>query len=84
MRARFCQMPAKLHETADVASDENVRVRRVDVGCLFSAKFGSDVPMKRAGEPEEIAPSYVFLACDDSAYMTGQVLHPNGGEIVNG
>lgn len=48
------------------------------------AEFGSDVPMARAGEPEEVAPSYVFLASDDSSYMTGQILHPNGGEIVNG
>jgi NAD(P)-dependent dehydrogenase (short-subunit alcohol dehydrogenase family) len=48
------------------------------------ASFGSDVPMKRAGEPMEVAPCYVFLASTDSAYMTGQVLHPNGGEIVNG
>jgi NAD(P)-dependent dehydrogenase (short-subunit alcohol dehydrogenase family) len=48
------------------------------------AKFGSDVPMARAGEPEEVAPSFVFLASDDSSYITGQVLHPNGGEIVNG
>jgi NAD(P)-dependent dehydrogenase (short-subunit alcohol dehydrogenase family) len=47
-------------------------------------KFGSDVPMGRAGQPEEVAPCYVFLASDDSSYMTGQVLHPNGGEIVNG
>jgi NAD(P)-dependent dehydrogenase (short-subunit alcohol dehydrogenase family) len=46
--------------------------------------FGSDVPLKRAGQPEEVAPSYVFLASDDSSYMTGQVLHPNGGTIVNG
>jgi len=45
--------------------------------------FGSDVPMKRAGEPAEIAPCYVFLASNDASYMTGQVLHPNGGEIVN-
>lgn len=45
--------------------------------------FGSDVPMKRAGEPAEAASCFVFLACDDSSYMTGQVLHPNGGEIVN-
>jgi NAD(P)-dependent dehydrogenase (short-subunit alcohol dehydrogenase family) len=49
-----------------------------------AAKHGSDVPMRRAGEPVEIAPSYLFLACRDSSYMTGQVLHPNGGEIVNG
>jgi NAD(P)-dependent dehydrogenase (short-subunit alcohol dehydrogenase family) len=48
------------------------------------AEFGSDVPLERAGEPEEIAPSFVFLASADAAYMTGQVLHPNGGEIVNG
>ena len=46
--------------------------------------FGSDVPLRRPGQPEEIAPSFVFLACDDSSYMTGQVLHPNGGTIVNG
>ena len=46
--------------------------------------FGQDVPLGRAGQPEEIAPSYVFLASDDSSYMTGQVLHPNGGESVNG
>lgn len=45
---------------------------------------GSDTPLKRAGEPVEVAPSYLFLASDDSSYMTGQVLHPNGGEIVNG
>jgi NAD(P)-dependent dehydrogenase (short-subunit alcohol dehydrogenase family) len=48
------------------------------------ATFGSDVPLGRAGQPEEIAPSYVFLASDDSSYMTGQILHPNGGTIVNG
>lgn len=46
--------------------------------------FGSDVPMKRAGEPEEVAPCYVFLASDEASYITGQVLHPNGGEIING
>lgn len=46
--------------------------------------FGSDSPMGRAGQPSEVAPCYVFLASDDSSYITGQVLHPNGGEIVNG
>ncbi|BCA55972.1 putative oxidoreductase YhdF [Nitrospira sp. KM1] len=45
--------------------------------------FGSNVPLGRPGEPEEVAPSYVFLASDDSSYMTGQVLHPNGGTIIN-
>ncbi len=48
------------------------------------AEFGSDVPMKRAGETNEVAPCFLFLASEDSSYMTGQVLHPNGGEIVNG
>jgi NAD(P)-dependent dehydrogenase (short-subunit alcohol dehydrogenase family) len=46
--------------------------------------FGSDVPMGRAGEPAELAPAYVFLASEDSSYFTGQILHPNGGEIING
>ncbi|KTD18069.1 SDR family oxidoreductase [Legionella jordanis] len=46
-------------------------------------EFGSQVPMSRAGQPSEVAPSYVFLASADSSYMTGQVLHPNGGVIVN-
>ena len=47
-------------------------------------KFGSDAPMERAGQPNEVAPSFLFLASDDSSYITGQCLHPNGGEIVNG
>ena len=46
--------------------------------------FGSDTPMQRPGEPEEVANCFVFLASDDSSYITGQVLHPNGGEIING
>lgn len=47
-------------------------------------KFGSDVPLGRAGEPAEVAPCFLFLACADSSYMTGQMLHPNGGEVING
>jgi len=46
--------------------------------------FGTDVPLGRAGQPEEVASCFVFLASDDASYMTGQVLHPNGGEVVNG
>ena len=46
--------------------------------------FGSDVPLGRAGQPNEVAPCFVFLASEDASYITGQVLHPNGGEIVNG
>ncbi len=48
------------------------------------AEFGSDSPMGRPGQPAEVAPCYLFLASDDASYMTGQVLHPNGGEIING
>lgn len=48
------------------------------------AQHGSDSPMGRAGEPSEVAPAYLFLASDDGSFFTGQVLHPNGGEIVNG
>lgn len=47
-------------------------------------KFGTNTPMGRAGQPSEVAPCYVFLASDDTSYMSGQVLHPNGGEIING
>jgi NAD(P)-dependent dehydrogenase (short-subunit alcohol dehydrogenase family) len=48
------------------------------------ANFGKQVPMQRAGQPEELAPSYVFLASDDSSYISGQVIHPNGGDVING
>jgi NAD(P)-dependent dehydrogenase (short-subunit alcohol dehydrogenase family) len=48
------------------------------------AEFGSDVPMGRAGEPAEVAPAYLFLASEDASYVSGQVIHVNGGEIVNG
>lgn len=47
-------------------------------------QFGQNTPMKRAGQPAEVAPSYVFLASEDSSYMSGQILHVNGGTIVNG
>ena len=46
--------------------------------------FGEDTPMGRPGQPNEVAPAFLFLACEDSSYMSGQVLHPNGGMIVNG
>ena len=76
-------------------ADKRIRVNGVAPGPIwtplipstFPAKevetFGSDVPLGRPGQPEEIAPSYVFLASDDSSYMTGQILHPNGGTVVN-
>jgi NAD(P)-dependent dehydrogenase (short-subunit alcohol dehydrogenase family) len=46
--------------------------------------FGEDTPMGRPGQPNEVAPCFLFLACEDSSYMSGQVLHPNGGTVVNG
>ncbi|MEA5500528.1 SDR family oxidoreductase [Limnoraphis robusta Tam1] len=47
------------------------------------SNFGKQVPMKRPGQPKEVAPCFVFLASEDSSYMAGQVLHPNGGVVVN-
>ena len=77
-------------------ADKRIRVNAVAPGPIWTplipatfpakevATFGSDTPLGRAGEPEEVATSFVFLASDDSSYMTGQVLHPNGGRVVNG
>ncbi len=76
--------------------DRGIRVNAVAPGPIWTplipatfdeekvSEFGKNVPMKRPGEPAEVAPSYVFLASElDSSYMTGQVLHPNGGDINN-
>ncbi len=76
--------------------DRKIRVNAVAPGPVWTplivssmkpgqiATFGTDSPMGRAGQPAEIAPCFVFLASDESSFITGQVLHPNGGEIVNG
>lgn len=48
------------------------------------AQFGKNTPMKRPGQPDELAPSYVFLASEDASYITGQVIHVNGGTVLNG
>ncbi len=77
--------------------DDGIRVNAVAPGPIWTPlnpmggkppedieDFGKDTPMKRPGQPNEVAPAFLFLACDDSSYMTGQVLHPNGGIIVNG
>lgn len=81
---------------AQALADKGIRVNGVAPGPIWTplipatfpedkvASFGSDVLLKRPGQPEEVATCYVFLASDDASYMTGQVLHPNGGEIVNG
>ena len=80
---------------AQMYADKGIRANSVAPGPIWTPlipstfpeekvkKFGGDVPMKRPGEPAEVAPAYVFLASEDSSYMTGQVLHPNGGEVVN-
>lgn len=77
-------------------AEKGIRVNAVAPGPIWTpliastlskkavAEFGSDVPMKRAGQPSEVATCFLFLASEDSSYMTGQVLHPNGGEMVGG
>ena len=76
--------------------DKGIRVNAVAPGPIWTplivssfdpeknSEFGSDSPMKRAGMPNEVAPSFLFLASEDSSFISGQVLHPNGGEIING
>jgi NAD(P)-dependent dehydrogenase (short-subunit alcohol dehydrogenase family) len=77
--------------------DRDIRVNAVAPGPIWTplnpcggaspdkvAHFGESTPMGRPGQPNEVAPSFLFLACADSSYMSGQVLHPNGGTIVNG
>lgn len=78
-------------------ADQGIRVNGVAPGPIWTPlnpaggsdaekvrSFGESTPMQRPGEPNEVAPAFLFLACDDSSYMSGQVLHPNGGTIVNG
>lgn len=74
--------------------DKGIRVNAVAPGPIWTPlipasfdqehidKFGKDTLMKRPGEAKEVAPSYLFLVLEENSYMTGQVLHPNGGEIV--
>lgn len=81
---------------AQSLADKKIRVNAVAPGPVWTPliassfnkktqkEFGKDTLMKRPGKPEEIAPAYLFLAGDDASYITGQVIHPNGGEIVNG
>jgi len=76
--------------------DKGIRVNAVAPGPIWTplivssfkgskvSSFGSETPMKRAGEPAEVATAYLFLASADASYISGQVIHPNGGEIING
>jgi NAD(P)-dependent dehydrogenase (short-subunit alcohol dehydrogenase family) len=76
--------------------EKGIRVNGVALGPIWTplipstfppkkvAQFGADTPMKRPGQPEEVAACFLFLASDDASYLSGQILHPNGGVIVNG
>jgi NAD(P)-dependent dehydrogenase (short-subunit alcohol dehydrogenase family) len=76
--------------------DKKIRVNAVAPGPVWTPlivstfdekkikEFGSETAMKRAGQPSELGPAYVFLASDDASFITGQVIHINGGEVVNG
>jgi NAD(P)-dependent dehydrogenase (short-subunit alcohol dehydrogenase family) len=80
---------------AQAVAQKGIRVNAVAPGPVWTPlipasfpeekvkEFGKDVPMGRAGQPVEIAPSYLFLATKDSSYITGQTIHPNGGMVVN-
>lgn len=82
--------------TSRMLAEKGIRVNGVAPGPIWTplipasftgeevAKFGQDVPMKRAGQPAEVAPAYVFLASEDASYVTGQIIHINGGEVVGG
>lgn len=77
---------------AQKLASEGIRVNGVAPGPIWTPlipstfpaekvkHFGANTPMKRPGQPNEVAPSYLFLACEDSSYITGSVLHPNGGD----
>ena len=82
--------------TSAMLAEKGIRVNGVAPGPIWTplipatfdeeevAKFGQSVPMKRAGQPSELGPTDVFLASEDSSYITGQIIHVNGGEIVGG
>lgn len=82
--------------TSAMLAEKGIRVNGVAPGPIWTplipatftadevAKFGQDVPLKRAGQPSELGPTYVFLASEDASYITGQIIHVNGGEVVGG
>jgi len=77
-------------------AERNIRVNGVAPGPIWTPlipatfpeekveQFGKNTPLGRAGQPDEVAPCYVFLASSDASYISGQVLHPNGGRVING
>ena len=85
---------AMTRSLSEVLVEKGIRVNAVAPGPIWTplipasfepekvAKHGQSVPMKRAGQPNEVAPCYVFLASEEASYISGQVMHPNGGNIV--
>lgn len=81
---------------SNMLAEKEIRVNGVAPGPIWTplipstfegedlTQFGQDTPMKRAGQPSEVGPAYVFLASEDATYITGQIIHINGGEIVGG
>lgn len=80
--------------TSAMLAEKGIRVNGLAPGPIWTplipatfddvTEFGQDVPMKRAGQPSEVGPAYVFLASEDASYITGQIIHINGGEVVGG
>jgi NAD(P)-dependent dehydrogenase (short-subunit alcohol dehydrogenase family) len=86
---------AYIRSIAQQLADKKIRANTVAPGPIWTPlipasfppdkveKFGQDTTMKRPGQPAEVAPAYVFLASEDASYITGQAIHPNGGEVLN-
>ncbi|UOR06077.1 SDR family oxidoreductase [Hymenobacter aerilatus] len=86
---------AYIRSISQQLADKKIRANTVAPGPIWTplipasfppdkvAKFGQDTTMKRPGQPSEVAPAYVFLASEDSSYITGQAIHPNGGSVLN-
>jgi len=86
---------AYIRSIAQQLAEKKIRANSVAPGPIWTplipasfppdkvAEFGKDVPMKRPGQPSEVAPAYVFLASEDASYISGQAIHPNGGSVLN-
>jgi NAD(P)-dependent dehydrogenase (short-subunit alcohol dehydrogenase family) len=86
---------AYIRSIAQQLAEKNIRANTVAPGPIWTplipasfppekvASFGKDTTMKRPGQPSEVAPAFVFLASEDASYITGQAIHPNGGEVLN-
>jgi NAD(P)-dependent dehydrogenase (short-subunit alcohol dehydrogenase family) len=86
---------AYIRSIAQQLAEKKIRANTVAPGPIWTplipasfpadkvASFGQDTTMKRPGQPSEVAPAFVFLASEDASYITGQAIHPNGGEVLN-